>query len=57
MSMDLRVRQLIALETTYAYEYRFEHKATYCVRIRLVRSKRLMRTGTTLRVKRLIAYL
>ena len=43
-----------ALEASYAYEYRFARKATYCVRIRLVRSKRLMRTSTALSAKRII---
>ena len=37
-------------------KYGFAYKATYFVRLRLVRLKRLMRTSTALCVKRLIAY-
>ena len=50
MSTALRVKQLIV------YLYGFARKATYCVRIRLVRSRRLVHTSTALRVQRLIAY-
>ena len=42
-----------ALEADYAYGYVFARKAAYYVRIRLVRSKRLMRASTSLRVKRI----
>ena len=43
-----------ALETTCAYEYGFARKATYCVRIELVRSRRLVRMSTALRVNQLM---
>ena len=43
-----------ALEAAYAYEYVFDRKAAYFVRLRLVRSKRLMRTNMSLRVKRVL---
>ena len=41
----------------YVYEYVFARRADYCVRIQLVRSKQLMRTNMSLRVKRPIAYI
>ena len=43
-----------ALEATYTYEYGFARKANYCVCIRLVCSKQVMRTSTALYVKWLI---
>ena len=45
-----------ALEAASEYEYIFARKAAYCIRIQLVRSKRLVRTSTSLRLKSLIAY-
>ena len=44
------------LEADYAYEYMFERKAAYCVRKKLVHSKRLMRTNTHFRVNRAFLY-
>ena len=60
MNTSLHVSDLLCtymtceLKATYAYEYRFACKATYCVRIRLVRSKRLIHTSTAFFVKVLI---
>ena len=50
----MRTYTTCALESTCAYEYGFARKATYYVRIRLVRSRRLVRTNTALHVKQLI---
>ena len=52
----LRTYMTCALEATCAYKYDFARKATYCIRIQLLRSRRLVCTSTTLRVKGLIAY-
>ena len=62
MNTDLRESDLLrtyttsALEATWVYKYRFVRKATYCVHIRLVRSRQIVCTSTALRVNRLIAY-
>ena len=52
----LRVSNLLctymacALKATCSYKYNFARKATYCVGIRLVRSRRLVCTSTSSRV-------
>ena len=50
----MRTYTTCAPEATDSYEYGFACDATYCVRIRLVCSKRLMHTSMALRVNQLI---
>ena len=52
----LRTYTTCALEATYAHEYGFARKVTYCVRTRFVLVKQLVCTSTALHLKRIISY-